>query len=193
LISKKANPQTAFFEIDYRDGKKRLIEVDYSEVTLREEIPLKSTPDSVEFQSHTPGDSGYNLGSHTMKGSALVYDAGIIDLSDITVVNLGTIPTKPLYLRPFYPPFNIDPSLTPTNMITEIYLTDSDTESLWIGSKDLVLSWDDEVQAITLKFKKGGRLPSSRDRNIDIRAKLRFPFFYNGSYIDRLVCSVELI
>jgi hypothetical protein len=200
LISKKANPQTAFFEIDYRDGKKRLIEVDYSEVTLREEIPPYNsiTPPEVRFQNPTPttaGGSGYELGTPEIRGVALAYfgddDSGVpINLSDITVADLGAIPADPLYLRPFYVPANIDPSLASTYMIKEIYMTDAGGGSRWIGSEDLVLSWDDEVQAITLKFKEGGRPPSSQF--IAIQAKLRFPFSYNGSDIDRLVCVVEV-
>jgi hypothetical protein len=187
LISKKANPQTAFFEIDYNDGKKTLIEVDYSEVTLRQDIFT-----GVEFQATTPkrnGTNAYALSPLPPQDYAIAYNVSIT-INDISVADFGDNPARPLYLRPFYNPADIDPSLASTNMIKEIYLTDDTGRPIVSG--DIFLGWDDEVQAITLKLKRDAIIPTS----IVINAILQQPFIPTapppGGFIDRLACVVNI-
>jgi hypothetical protein len=206
LISERANPRTAFFEIDYHNsGRKRRIEVDYSGITLRQETPLTA---NVRFEDPPPPvNGGYNFvaANPTINGSAIEYEINdIINLSDIDVADFDDIPNKPLYLRPLYEPANIDPSKATTNMIKEIYLTDGNTSwgnpnygaKLKPGDTDLVLRWDDRVQAITLNVYKNVGGPVVYASPVIINAELRIPFDHDDDAdtepIEKLTCVVNL-
>ncbi|MDR2803959.1 MAG: hypothetical protein LBB22_06700 [Treponema sp.] len=174
LISKKADPQTAFLEIEYKDGTTKKVEIDYSEVELREEEPLIA----VEFQSPTPS-SAYPLTVY----SASEYSVDVV-ISEITAFNKQ--PIKPLYLMPIYDPVDIDPRKTTTNMISEISLTYSPMYSPYdptmlvpnpaqsVDDPNIILEWDDTYQAITLYFKETP-VPDFPYTPVYINASLRIP------------------
>ncbi|MDR1257286.1 MAG: hypothetical protein LBJ86_06025 [Spirochaetaceae bacterium] len=196
LISEKANPRTAFFEIEYQQsGKKKRFEVDYSAVELRYDAGNLLT--NVSFQNPTPAMA--TAGTYSLSGGT--YDYAVTE--DIVAGSIAVYPysggpaIKPLYIRPFYEPANIDPNKAATNMIKEIYLTDANGNRLNKSQMgNLVLKWDDAVQAITLiidGYILESPYVSSGDKVI-INAVLRSSFTdSSGNTIDRLTCTVTII
>jgi hypothetical protein len=197
LISEKANPRKAFLEIDYNNnGPKRRIEIDYSDVRLRQETKLTAVGfkivNAAVSQNGIPitGDDGkgtatdYDISDPSEEEGVIAYEIyGTVDLSNIAVEKIGEItekrPDKPLYIRPYYEPANIDPSKAATNMINKIYLTDTDGRRLNADS-GLIVDWDNLVQAITLYVYKdsvGAIVPPSP---VFINAELRLPFDGGG-------------
>jgi hypothetical protein len=193
LISKKANPQTAFFEIEYQNGKKRRIEVDYGAVELRQEVPL-DPPTGVWFQNPTPADTP--AGTYSLTNSPNSYEyavTGNVNATDIAWDG-DKAPTKPLYLRPFYDPPDIDPNKAATNMIKEIYLTNTEEQRLTpseIGN--LVLRWNDAAQAITLELRGSAPENVTYYQRVVINAELRLWFEdTGGAPIKKLMCEVTI-
>jgi hypothetical protein len=176
LISKKAYPQTAFFDIEYSNGTKKRVEVDYNEVQLREEIPLTN----ISFQNPTPSYS-QDIEGYTLGGTFPNYTATVA-VSDITLA--GDKAVNPLFLRPLY-----EPAMT-TNMISSLSLTD-DTTGVPLNNENLILKWDDSMQAITIYIKEGVTV---EPMNVVIHAKLRLPFVNSGSEqpVFELTCTVTI-
>ncbi|MDR2660402.1 MAG: hypothetical protein LBC27_10550 [Spirochaetaceae bacterium] len=162
LISEKADPPTAILDIEYKDGSKKKIEIDYSEVELREKVALTD----LALQSPTPAtsDAGtYSLFYTTLPsqenpfiGYTVYHDDNPVQpepgvyFKDI-FMNLATGNIdRPLYLRPLYAPVNIDPMETTTNMISKVYA--KDTEGNNIRDSNLRMEWDDTLQAINVYY-----------------------------------------
>jgi hypothetical protein len=195
LISKseKAVPYIASFDIEYSNGTKKRFEVDYSDVQLREEIPLTK----VRFQSPTP-DSDYDLTEDFQPDPLnseiyIIYYVVQVEADDIT--KQGDTVLKPLLLRPLYDPVDIDPRKTTTNMINNVYLTDE--VGMPLNNDNLVLDWDDETQAISLYIKEGAP-PELIPAGVTINAFLRLP--YRDAYtnvgetvtVSKLECVVTI-
>jgi hypothetical protein len=181
LVSKKAYPQTAFLEIEYPGGEKKSIEIDYSEVTMRE-VPLAR----IEFQSPTPAPSF--AGTYSLEIPEPVFDETTGDYSytvsyEGTDVYAGTLSSYPLYLRPLYwspgasesssvDQYQVDPRVVTTNMIhkinTVVNLTDAGGEP--VSGDKLTMEWDDDAQAIKLSAKDSGL-----SGDVTITAELRKP------------------
>jgi hypothetical protein len=192
LISKKANPQTAFFEIEYPNGKKSRIEVDYNAVELRGE--RSNVLKDVVFQSPTPVPNSSQT-QYILDG---LYDYSLPDhvYAGSIAASPGSIPPEPLYLRPVYTPANIDPSEAATNMIKNIYLTDISGRSLGRGIGDLILlAWDDTAQAITLSINEdSGDFSGYTGGEYTINAVLQNQFSPdNLNYVDKLTCAVTIV
>jgi hypothetical protein len=199
LISKKANPQTAFFEIEYQNGTKKRIEVDYGAVELRQEVHLGGgtsgvlPPGSmgVWFQDPTPANEA--AGTYSITGSSDYDYAVTVYAGSIAVTKAGGTPDQPLYLRPFYDPPSIDPSKAATNMIKEIYLSDSNGRRLGRRVGDLVLDWDDSVQAITLNINGYSAGAVEYAGTFYINAVLRYPILISDTEsVDKLTCEVTI-
>jgi hypothetical protein len=209
--SKKAAPYIVSFDVEYSNKTKKRYEVDYSAVRIYE---IKLT--SISFQSPTP------IGEYTLEGglvtpedpsnpntSYIIPYSTTVDADKITidVTKDNPILEDPLLLRPLYNPVDEDPRKITTNMINDIYLTDTSGNPL--KDDNLVLTWNDQVQAITLYIIKeadtpeeaagneGGEIPETL--TVRINASLRLPFdttYPNeeGDPVDvtRLTCDVTI-
>jgi hypothetical protein len=186
LISSKANPRMAFLDVAYPDGSKKRIEIDYNEVELREDVPITS----IEFQDPSPAltDAGtYSVEQldQSDKYSFAVYD---VVYDDIVMQLDGTIP-RPLYLRPLYEPLDIDPKKTTTNMISKIYARDENGKVL--RDDNLVITWEDRLQAINVYYKAGASPPSYTE--MTVHADLRKPMLADVFGITCLIKFAQVV
>jgi hypothetical protein len=154
LISSKAEPRTAFLDVVYPDGSKKRVEIDYNEVELREDVPITS----IAFQNPSPAltDAGTYSVDLIDPNDPYSYNVSGVNYDDIVMAENETIP-RPLYLRPLYEPLDIDPKKTTTNMISKIYARDENGNVL--RDDNLVLKWEDSLQAINVYYKTGAFQP----------------------------------
>ncbi|MDR0409925.1 MAG: hypothetical protein LBH18_05965 [Spirochaetaceae bacterium] len=184
LISKKANPPSAFLKIEYADGSKKNIEIDYSEVELREKVPLTA----ILFQNPSPALNPAGTYSVDTPDPGDIYAYYVtVSFNEITMQPNGTIP-KPLYLRPLYEPLDIDPKKTTTNMISKVYARDDGGNLL--RDDNLVIKWDDVYQAINVYYKEGSQQPDYSE--ITIHADLSEPFDNGGSPVFGMTCRIAI-
>jgi hypothetical protein len=180
LISSKANPRTAFLEVEYTDASKKRIEIDYSGVEFKE-VPLSSLAFQNPSPAYSPGGS-YSF----VVGDPSISEAGYYQYSVSDVDPAGSISNtaqpgnlaipQPLYLRPLYMTsfgsVSINPKETATNMISKI--TVLNTAAVGGGilhDPNLVAEWEDKLQAINVYYKS---VPENLQyTGIVIRADLR--------------------
>jgi hypothetical protein len=184
LISKseKAVPYIASFDIEYSNGAKKRFEVDYSDVQLREEIPLTG----ISFQNPTPVGNYVLMDNSNPDETEYFQDIQYVvdsplEIEDIILQSDNKI-NKPLLLRPLYEP--ADPRKATTNMISSIYLTDT-ISGVPVNNDNLVLTWDDKTQAITL-YVKDGAMPVPEF--VTINASLRL----SNAVVRKLTCDVTI-
>jgi hypothetical protein len=171
LVSSKANPRAAFLEVEYANGSKKRIEIDYSGIGFRE-VPLTG----LAFQNPSPAsNSNY---TYLMTGPELSDEGYYQYTAENVGVYVGSISiAKPLYLRPLYMTSfgsaSIDPKKTTTNMISNV------TPRKWDANEgtgnilqdpNLVVNWYDPFQAITVYYES---MPEELPTPIVIRADLR--------------------
>ncbi|MDR1149184.1 MAG: hypothetical protein LBK66_11190 [Spirochaetaceae bacterium] len=190
LVSSKANPRTAFLEVEYADGSKKRIEIDYSEVDFRPvpltglalQNPSPATNNGGTYSIATDNDSPESSGLYVTYKVDEVIHAGSISV-------VGSSIPKPLYLRPLYTPVSIDPKKTTTNMISKIYAKAFDEigNGVTLDPK-LVLAWNDPYQAINVYYKASP--DSESPGTIGVYANLREPF--NGGTVG-MFCKIILI
>ncbi|MDR3355706.1 MAG: hypothetical protein LBO04_00750 [Spirochaetaceae bacterium] len=192
LFSKNATPPTATVEVAYKDGTKKIYNIDYSAVgfNLDNEVPLTD----IRFEEPPVAAAGtYGIGSGIVdsnQSDIMRYEisGGTVGFGNISVGTDGSPPLKPLYIRPVYTPAKVKPNDTmdprgnTTNMIHRIWfdLLDDQGGAHPYGKNNFNLTWNDDTQAITLYVKEGAQPfdPAIYDSAmaVTIHAELRNPY-----------------
>jgi hypothetical protein len=173
LLSKKAEPQTATFDIQYANGKKKKVEVDYSEVMFREvernlvEFSEASSYGMTTVDSSSPPSldgNGYMI--------AADISAPVTISSAAMIAGGGYFKIKPR----FDPDGDPDPSKNIAYKIDRIWAVDNTTGYPVNDIDDLVLrpAWNDDDRTICVGLPDGGTVPSgvTFPITIDIYIKL---------------------
>lgn len=137
LISSAANPPTATFEMNYPDGTRKVVVVDYSQVQYREvdiekvELEASTDPDEGTINGETlpdPDPDAEDMDIHALKYTgAFSHNSGAGSLRFLPVYTKATIGiTRPNYFHPAIAPTDMRPA---TNTITKVSFAGIDLSS----------------------------------------------------------------